>query len=82
MLPFSFVYVHLSKARQQAQNGVSDAKSHVTKPRLNTHLNYSFGVSQEWKFKLVNQELLVSTSEVICPMEPSHPQPTPSPKER
>lgn len=30
------------KTRQQAWNGVTSAKLHVTKPRLNTWLNYSF----------------------------------------
>ena len=44
----------LLKTKQQAPNGVTYAKPHVTKPDI----TYSFGIFQKWNLKPVNQELL------------------------
>lgn len=41
------------KTRQQAPNGVTFTKLHVTKQ---TQLNYNFGLFQKWNFQPVNRE--------------------------
>lgn len=54
------------KTKQQAQDGVTYAKAHITKKRLND----SFSLSQKQSLKSVNQELPVNSSEAICLLGP------------
>lgn len=54
------------KLRQQAQNGVTYAKPHVTKPSL----SYSFGCPRNGNFNHSVQNPQLSTSEIICLKDP------------
>ena len=63
------------KRKQRAQNGVTRAKSHMSKPRLNIISNL-FSVSASPRNVTFNQSIwnyLVSSSEVICLIDPYPP---------